>query len=42
MRYVNVIKSVLAFSIILFNVDLASAESQISEKEMKVEKNITS
>ena len=42
MRYVNVIKSVLAFSIILFNVDLASAESQISQKEMKLEKNITS
>jgi FKBP-type peptidyl-prolyl cis-trans isomerase FkpA len=42
MRYVNVIKSVLAFSIILFNVDLASAELQISQKEMKLEKNITS
>ena len=42
MRNVNVIKSVLAFSIILFNVDLASAESQISQKEMKLEKNITS
>ncbi len=42
MRYSNVIKSVLAFSIILFNVDLASAELQISQKEMKLEKNITS
>jgi FKBP-type peptidyl-prolyl cis-trans isomerase FkpA len=37
-----VIKSILAFSIILFNVNLASAESQISQKEMKLEKNITS
>ena len=42
MRYANVIKSILAFSIILFNVNLASAESQISQKEMKLEKNITS
>ena len=42
MRYTNVIKSILAFSIILFNVDLASAELQISQKEMKLEKNITS
>ena len=42
MRYTNVIKSILAFSIILFNVDLASAEPQISQKEMKLEKNITS
>ena len=42
MRYTNVIKSILAFSIILFNVNLASAESQISQKEMKLEKNITS
>jgi FKBP-type peptidyl-prolyl cis-trans isomerase FkpA len=36
-----VIKSILA-SIILFNVGLASAESQISQKEIKLEKNITS
>jgi FKBP-type peptidyl-prolyl cis-trans isomerase FkpA len=42
MRYINVIKSILAFSIILFNVDLASAELQISQKEMKLEKNVTS
>ena len=42
MRYTNVIKSILAFSIILFNIDLVSAELQISQKEMKVEKNITS
>ncbi len=42
MRYANVIKSILAFSIILFNVDLASAELQISQKEIKLEKNITS
>ncbi len=42
MRYTNVIKSILAFSIILFNVNLAFAESQISQKEMKLEKNITS
>ena len=42
MRYTNVIKSILAFSIILFNVDLASAELQISQKEIKLEKNITS
>ena len=42
MRYTNVIKSILAFSIILFNVNLAAAELQISPKEMKLEKNITS
>ena len=42
MRYKNVIKSILAFSIILFNIDLVSAELQISQKEMKLEKNITS
>ncbi len=42
MRYTNVIKSILAFSIILFNIDLVSAELQISQKEMKLEKNITS
>jgi len=42
MRYTNVIKSILAFCIILFNVDLASAELQISQKEIKLEKNITS
>ena len=42
MRYINIIKSILAFSIILFNVDLAFAESQISQKEIKLEKNITS
>ena len=42
MRYTNVIKSIIAFSIILFNVDWASAELQISQKEIKLEKNITS
>ena len=42
MRCINIIKSILAFSIILFNVDLAFAESQISQKEIKLEKNITS
>ena len=42
MRYINIIKSILAFSIILLNVDLAFAESQISQKEIKLEKNITS
>ena len=42
MRYTNVIKSILAFSIILFNVNFAAAELQISQKEMKLEKNITS
>ena len=42
MRYINIIKSILAFSIILFNVDLAFAESQISQKEIKLVKNITS
>ena len=42
MRYTNVIKSILALSIILFNVNLAAAELQISQKEMKLEKNITS
>ena len=41
MRYTNVIKFVLVFGIILFNIDLASAESQTSKKEMKLEKNIT-
>jgi len=42
MRYINIIKSILAFSTILFNVDLAFADSQISQKEIKLEKNITS
>lgn len=42
MRYMNVIKFILAFGIILFNIDLAYAESQTSQKEMKLEKNITS
>ena len=41
MRYTNVIKFVLVFGIILFNIDLANAESQTSKKEMKLEKNIT-
>jgi len=41
MRYTNVIKFVLVFGIILFNIDLDSAESQTSKKEMKLEKNIT-
>jgi FKBP-type peptidyl-prolyl cis-trans isomerase FkpA len=42
MQYRSVIKSILVLSIILFNVDLVSAESQPSQKEMKLEKNITS
>ena len=42
MRYTNVFKFILVFSVILFNIDLASAESQISQKEIKLEKNITS
>lgn len=42
MRYINIVKSILAFSIFLFNIDLAFAESQISQKEIKLEKNITS
>jgi len=37
----NVIKFILAFSIILINIDLAFAESKISQKELKLEKNIT-
>ena len=41
MRYMNVIKFILAFSIILINIDLAFAESKISQKELKLEKNIT-
>ena len=41
MRYTNVIKFVLVFGIILFNIDLANADSQTSKKEMKLEKNIT-
>jgi FKBP-type peptidyl-prolyl cis-trans isomerase FkpA len=42
MRYKNAIWGILFFSIILLNVDLVFAESQISQKEMKLEKNITS
>ena len=41
MRYTNVFKFILVFGVILFNIDLASAESQISQKEIKLEKNIT-
>ncbi|MFM8232446.1 MAG: FKBP-type peptidyl-prolyl cis-trans isomerase [Candidatus Methylopumilus sp.] len=41
MRHTNVFKFILVFSVILFNIDLASAESQISQKENKLEKNIT-
>ena len=41
MRHTNVFKFILVFSVILFNIDLASAESQISQKEIKLEKNIT-
>lgn len=41
MRYMNVIKFILAFSIILINIDVAFAESKISQKELKLEKNIT-
>ena len=37
----KVIKFILAFGIILFNIDLAFAESKISQKELKLEKNIT-
>jgi FKBP-type peptidyl-prolyl cis-trans isomerase FkpA len=37
----NVIKFILAFSIILINIDLAFAESKISQKELKLEKIIT-
>lgn len=38
MRYMNVIKFILAFSIILINIDVAFAESKISQKELKLEK----
>lgn len=38
MRYMNAIKFILVFGIILFNIDLAFAESKISQKEMKLEK----
>lgn len=41
MRYTNVFKFILVFGVILFNIDLVSAESQISQKEIKLEKNIT-
>ena len=41
MRHTNVFKFILVFSVILFNIDLASAESQIAQKEIKLEKNIT-
>ena len=41
MRYMKVIKFILAFGIILINIDLAFAESKISQKELKLEKNIT-
>ena len=41
MRYTYVFKFILAFGIILFNIDLMSAESQISLKETKLEKNVT-
>ena len=41
MRHTNVFKFILVFSVILLNIDLASAESQISQKEIKLEKNIT-
>ena len=37
----KVIKFILAFGIILINIDLAFAESKISQKELKLEKNIT-
>jgi len=36
-----VFKFILVFGVILFNIDLVSAESQISQKEIKLEKNIT-
>ncbi len=41
MRHTNVFKFILVYSVILFNIDLASAESQIAQKEIKLEKNIT-
>jgi len=41
MQYTNMFKFVLVFGVILFNIDLASARSQISQKEIKLEKNIT-
>ena len=41
MRHTNVFKFILVFGVILFNIDLASAESQIAQKEIKLEKNIT-
>lgn len=41
MRHTNVFKFIFVFGVILFNIDLASAESQISQKEIKLEKNIT-
>lgn len=41
MRHTNVFKFILVFSVILLNIDLASAESQIAQKEIKLEKNIT-
>lgn len=41
MRHTNVFKFILVFGVILLNIDLASAESQISQKEIKLEKNIT-
>ena len=41
MRYMNAVKFILAFGIILFNIDLVFAESKISQKELKLEKNIT-
>lgn len=37
----NAVKFILAFGIILFNIDLVFAESKISQKELKLEKNIT-
>ena len=40
MQYKHMIKFFLAFGIILFNIDLAFSESQISQKEIKLEKNI--
>ena len=41
MRYMNAVKFILAFGIILFNIDLVFAESKIPQKELKLEKNIT-
>ena len=37
----NAVKFILAFGIILFNIDLVFAESKIPQKELKLEKNIT-